>query len=240
MIRTTKALLVALAAALAVGCSGLPPKLDASPAAMTKIRTIAVVRPPEAKTYAVLDLGPHVASAFGLIGALVLASDQNAKQEKLTAALKGQHAVPMSMLADDIAADLAKRGFSAKVIDGGWVENDGEFKFDATKVRSSADAILVVEPRVVGFVLETSDTGFKPTITAVVTLLGNNHQNTLYRGYHACGWNNRFGSKDWKNSSTNVTFADFDRVMEDPKKTASLLNSAAILVAASVAEDLKQ
>lgn len=214
------------------------PKLDSSPSALAQIKTVAVIRPPEAKTYAVLDFGPHVASAFGLIGGLILASDQNSKQEKLTQALNDQHAAPSRALADDIAAQLTQRGFEAKVEDGPWVEKDGKFTIDLTKINSSADVVMVVTPTVVGFVLPGAGGSFLPTITANVTLLGRDRKETLYRGFHACGWHP--GATGWKYLSTDVAFSDFDKVMEDPKKAASSLDGAATVVAASVAEDLKR
>jgi len=231
-------LLLGLAAVLASGCSELPPRVEATPAAMAKVKSIAVVRPPETKTYAVVDLTPSVAEAFGLIGALVASSAQDKKQEKLTAAIKAQPGLPpVKTLADVIAAQLAKHGFSVTETDSGWVQEDGQYKFDPAKLDSGADAVLLVEPRSVGFLMQTSATGFQPAITATVTLLGKDRKETLYRGYHSCNWG--MGDKQWKNVSTPGSFADFDKVLADPKMAAGSLNSAAGLVAASVAEDIR-
>src|SRR5690349_9233819 len=77
-------LAVALVAVL-TACAGPVPKLEASTAKLGGVKSVAVVRPPEPKAYTVMNFG-HPGVAFGLIGGLVAAADQNSKQNQLTAA----------------------------------------------------------------------------------------------------------------------------------------------------------
>lgn len=235
---STKVLILVFALVTLAGCASPVQKIDGSPTNLAKIKTISVIRPPELKTYAVLNFG-HPGMAFGLIGGLIAASDQSSKQDKVTALVKQQNPNPTApALADNIAAQLTRDGFEAKVEDGPWVENDGKFTIDTAAIKSSADAVLVVAPTTVGFVTSGPTSDYLPTITAVVTLLGKDRKEILYRGYHACGW--RPKADGWRNSSTNVAFANFDAMMADPKKTTDSLTSAATAVATTVGEDLKR
>lgn len=233
-----RGLLLILGASILAGCAGPVPKIDSSPAALAKIKTIAVIRPPEPKTYTVMNFG-HPGMAFGLIGGLIAGGDISSKQDKLTAVVKQQTSSKTSaILAENIATQLTKVGFQAKVEDGPWEESDGKFKLDFEKISSSADTVLVLTPTIVGFIATGATSDYLPTITASVILLGQDRKEQLYRGFHACGWHPK--ADGWRYSSTSIAFANFDALMADPKKTADSLSSAASAVAATVVEDLRR
>ena len=78
MIQMMKCICVTFAISLMAGCVGPVPRIESNPAALAKINTLAVINPPEAKTYAVMNFG-HPGMAFGLIGGLVAAADQTSK-----------------------------------------------------------------------------------------------------------------------------------------------------------------
>lgn len=181
----------------------------------------------------------HPGMAFGLIGGLVAAADQNSKQERLTQAVKEKSPILTSgILADSIATQLRRRGFEAKVEEAPWEESDGRFRLDFEKITSSADTLLVVTPTIVGFITTGTTSDYLPTVTAVVTLLGKDRKEQLYRGFHAAGWEPK--ANGWRHTAPKVTFANFDALMADPTKTAGALNVAASEVAETVAEDLKR
>ena len=238
MIRSMKTLLLVVVVAMLAACAGPVAKIDSSPIALAKVKTIAVIRTPEPKTYTVMNFG-HPGMAFGLIGGLIAASDQSSKQDQLTAALKKLDLAPTSTsLADSIAAQLTRVGFEAKVEDGPWVETDGKFQLTFDQINSSADTVLVVSPTIVGFVATGATSDYLPTITAIVTLLGKDRKETLYRGFHACGWQPK--AEGWKYSATKTTFSNFDALMADPEKTAGALRDVSAEIAMTVADDLKR
>lgn len=215
-----------------------PFKVKPVPARLADIRTIAVIRSFEPRTYVVLDpSAPHVpAGRDPLAGA----GDQGTPSEgevKFTQSLK-QGAAPISAtLAADIAAQLTRLGYVASVEEGPWEITDEYSTLDFDQIKSSADAVLVVKPTVVGFVAGP-DGVYKPTIIAIVTILGRDRNQVLYRGFHACGWQPM--GDGWRRSGIAVSFAGYDAMLAQPEKAAAQLAGAASGVAMTVAEDLKQ
>lgn len=238
MFQAIRSLALIATVAVVTGCAAPVPRIDASPGAIANVKTIAVIRSPEPKTYTVMNFG-HPGMAFGLIGGLVAAADQNSRQERLTQAVKEKSPIPTSgTLADSIATRLARQGFEAKVEDGPWEESDGRYKLDFEKINSSADTVLVVTPTIVGFIATGVTSDYFPTVTAVVTLLGKDRKEQLYRGFHAAGWGP--AADGWRHTSPKVTFPNFDALMADPAKAAGALSDAASEVAETVAQDLRR
>lgn len=231
MPKLVQAILHVLAVTLFSACAGPAPKIDASPSAIAGIKTVAVIRPPEPKAYVLVHFGhPRGASAAG---------DLSGKQVILTAATREKNLPsPSERLATDLANQLRKFGFQARVEDGPWEESDGRFKIDVEKITSSADAVLIVNPTLIGFIAPGASSDYVPTVTAVVTLLGNDRKEPIYRGYHACGWHSRHDI--WRSSSTPISFVDYHSLISDPERAADSLALAASAVASTVAEDLRR
>jgi hypothetical protein len=124
------------------------------------------------------------------------------------------------------------------VEDGPWEEADGKFKLSFDKIQSNADAVLVISPTIIGFVATGVTSDYLPTITAVVTLLGKDRKEQLYRGFHASGWQPK--ADGWRNSMAKTTFANFDALMADPTRTAASLSEAATAVTSTVSNDLRR
>ncbi|MCL2020873.1 MAG: hypothetical protein FWG81_01915 [Betaproteobacteria bacterium] len=236
MFSSVKSLLAIATIALISGCASPVPKIDISPNTLTNVKTVAVIRSPEPKTYTVYDFF-HLGRAFGFIGGMIAIADQYKKQELLTQAIKEKNETPTSdTLAQSIATQLAYQGFDAKVEEGSWEEIDNGFKIEFEKITSNADAILVVAPTTIGFISTSATSGYLPTITAVLTLFGEDRKEPLYRGFHATGWLPNAGG--WRYSPPKVTFSDFGTLMSDPEKAATALSDAASGIAVTVAEDL--
>jgi len=238
-----KSLLFIATVAVVVGCASVP-RIDSPPGALASVKTVAVIRSPEPKTYTVWDMANPLGFLFGPIGSLVAAADRISKQDTLTQAIKEKNKTPTSgILAQSIATQLTHGGFDAKVEEGPWEwkEDNETFSLEFEKIASSADAVLVVTPTIVGFIFRRDDFfrigDYLPTITVVATLLGKDRE-VLYRGYHAVGW--KPGVEGWRHSPPKVTFSDFDALMADPEKTAAALSGAASEIAITVAEDLKR
>ncbi len=219
-------------------CAGPVPKIDAKGGSLAKIRTIDVIRPRELHGYQVMYFGnPGV--VFGLVGGLAAAADQVSKTERLSKELNKQGVSITSELADDVSADLNKMGYVAKVENGPWERHqDGKYELAFDKIKSDADAVLVLTPTIVGFVAPSSLSDYLPTITTVATLVGKDRTEQLYRGYHASGWEPKAGG--WKDTPAKKTFPNFDALMANPRACVASLNDAAAAIADSVTSDLKR
>lgn len=226
---------------LLAACSAPLPKIDLAPNAMSGIKTIAVVRPPETKVYAVINFG-HGGAAFGLIGALVIAADQSNKQELLSKAYKENGVSISDELSRKISDRLNSLGFNARVEDGPWEEIDGKHVLSFKNIESNADAVLVISPSVIGFVATGLSGGYNndylPTIASAVFMFGKDRENPIYRGYHATGW--KIKDKEWKYTPPVNRFQDFEAIYSNPKVSSLSLVDAAEKIVDSVMSDIKQ
>lgn len=241
MLPSIKPLLVIVAITVLAGCATPVPKIDSSPDALANVKTIAVIRSPEPKTYTVLHFGCPTCMFVGPLGVLAEEANRKSKQDILTHAIREKNETPTAgVLAQSIATQLTRRGFIAKVEEGPWEwnESDNHFQLEHEKITSSADAVLLVAPGTVGFIAKRPSSDYLPTILVVTTLLGKDRKELLYRGYHAVGW--KPPNDGWRHSPPKVTFSDFDALMADPEKTAAALTDAASEIAVTVAEDLKR
>ena len=235
-----KSLARAFAAAALVGvlagCAGPVPKVDVSAEKIATVKTIAVIRTPEPKTYTVANFG-HPGMLFGAIGGLVAAADQSAKQNELSAAFHQRQSAISSHLADEVAAQLRTAGFEVRVEEGPWEEADGKFNLKFENITSSADAVLVVSPTIVGFISPRMGSDYLPTMTAVATLVGKDRKEQLYRGFHSYGFQPK--AEGWKSTAPKATFSDFQVLMADPNAAVHSLEDAGMAIARSVSADLK-
>lgn len=222
--------------ALLAACAGSVPRIDASATKLAPIKTIAVVRPPEPKTYAVMNFG-HPGMAFGAIGGLIAASDQSNKQERLTALYKERKLAVNSRLADSIAEQLNSSGFVATVAEGPWEEIDGKLQLPFDKIVSAADGVLVVTPTLEGFVATTTQ-DYMPTVAAVVVLLDKGRREPLYKGFHSAGWAPM--GEGWRTTPPKMIFRNFDALINDPAASSEALVDAAKAIGQTVGADLRK
>jgi hypothetical protein len=226
-----------LATALLMGCVGPVPKIDPAPEKLAAIKSIAVIRVPEPKTYTVWNIG-HPGMAFGLIGGLIAAADQSNKQDTLSKAYKLQGTAVNQGLVHKVSALLKEEGYEVVEQDGPWVEKDNAFTLAFDKVETNADAILVVSPAIVGFVSPAHEGNYLPTITSVATLHGQDRTKPLYRGYHAAGWTP--AQEGWHQTEARTKYPDFSALMKDTAGSASALEMSADDIARSVTKDLRR
>lgn len=232
---------IVVSAMLLAACAGPVPKIDLVPNALSSVKTISVIRPPEPKVYTVANFG-HGGMAFGLVGGLIAAADQNSKQEQLAKAYKESGVSVCSELSQKISDRLNSLGFSAKVEDAPWEEVDGKQTLSFKKINSDADVVLVVSPTIVGFVATGMAGGYNndylPTIASVAIVLGKDRENPIYRGYHVTGW--ELKAEGWKYTPPSITFPNFDALYANPNNSSVSLTDAADKIANSIASDLRQ
>ncbi len=198
---------------------GRLPKATLVPSTLANIKSIAVIRPFEPRTYAATTLDAPV-SAAGFRGA----GDQHASsavQEKFTTRVRQSLKAPISaLLADSIAAQLTRMGYAARVEDGPWEVTDDYSTIDFDKIKSSADAVLVIKPTIVALLASDRDAPYVPTVTVIVTIL-NPAKEVLYRGFHASGWNPN--GAGWRHSATEWKFDYYDEMASQPQQVADAL-----------------
>jgi len=231
-------LFLAVAAAVLVSaCAGPVPQIAASSSQLQGTRTVAVVRPPEPRTYTVMNFG-HPGMAFGLIGGLVASSDMATKQDRLTTAFKADHAAVCGHLAEEVAAKLAAAGYEARVIDAPWAEVEGRYQLPFDKIEADADAVVVLSPTIIGFIATGITSDYLPTLTTVVTMLGKDRKAQMYRGFHAYGWTPK--ADGWRSTAPKTTFANFDALMGDTSASLRALDAGGTAIAESIAADLRR
>ena len=234
--------LLALSAVLAA-CAGQVPKIDVSPTKLSEVKTIAVIRPPEPESYH-LSLPKHTENFIvmfpgmaGAIGGFIAAAYLKVQQDQLSSALKAQGAAFASELADRVAAKLVASGYDAKVEEPPLVEADEEHKLPFEKIDSTADAVLLLSLKGVGFI--DTGTGYVPYFVTVATLLGKDRKEQMYRGYHASSLNPT-GNAGWRITPPSATFANIDALISDTKASAAALSNAVDGVAETVTADLRK
>lgn len=236
MLQRLKPMLAAAVCMLLAACATPPvPRLEASPQAMAKVKTIAVIRVPEPKAYAVLNFG-HPGMAFGLIGGMVAAADQSSKEGRLSQALKDAGFAFNDPFVNEIAGELAKAGFESCIEETSWEERDGKHWVQFNQIRSEADAVLVVTPTIIGFVATDARSDYQTTVTVVATLLGRDRNEVVHRGFYASGWIPK--AQGWRYASSSKAFANFDQLVSDPKQTGESLRAAGASIAKTLASDL--
>jgi hypothetical protein len=207
------------------------------PAKMSAIRSVAVIRAPEPKTYTVMNLG-HPGMAFGIIGGLAAAGDQMAKQDRLSAAFKAQRAAFTDHLAGELVGRLVASGYDARLEPSQWKEVNGGFQPALDELNFSADAVLVISPRIVGFVATGPMSDYLPTMAVVIGLWSPTSKDLLYRGYHAYGWTPK--AEGWKSSVPTKSFTNFDALMSDTRAAEAALRDAGAAISQIVISDLRK
>lgn len=232
-----RSLFAALVVSLLGACAGPVQKIDAASSTMAAIKTVTVIRPAEPKTYAVVNFG-HPGMAFGLVGGLVAAGDQNAKQEKLSTALQAEGLAVSNAMTERLARRLSESGYAVTIQDATWEDKGGRQVMSFDKVDPNADAVVVATPTVIGFVATGLTADYLPSVRVVATVLGKDRKEQLYRGFHAYGWTPK--AEGWKSMPARTTFPNFDAIMSDTKAAAKAMDEASIAVAESVSADLRR
>lgn len=216
---------------------------NASPAGLARIHTIAVIPALEPEGYSVENIGDYHVHA-SVLPILIAAGDQHTLpgNGKRLATLIRRHAqTPVtSELATDIAIKLSALSYKAKVEDGTWRPANTSTPIEPGKIKSTADAVLVFQPLLIGFRAKDVNSMYRPVIAGTFTLLGKDRKHVLYRANHACGWGRgSYGPFPASNiSATKWAFDDYDQMMSRPRIPAEALSACAAAVAATVTADL--
>lgn len=227
-------------AVLAAGCASTGPKFEKfapAPQTLSRIHTIAVIRPPSA-AFEIKDLDSMRFSSWGLIGAVA----KKSRDTNLNAAVaQMQESGPAfsAALADGMAEKLRAWGFTVTVEDGPWQSADGLATMPYERLSSKADAVLVIVPTTLGFVNPGGPfSRYDATITAITTLVGADRTQKLYKEYHAIGWKPLYG--EWKHSPSQSSFQNVKSILDDIPGALEAVNSVRVALTDSIAADLRR
>ncbi len=238
MTSAVRLLTVSSSIVLLAACVGPVPRLDAPAATLSRIKTVAVIRMPEPLNYTVQNPG-HPGMYFGMIGGLVAAADQSSKEKRLLAAFKVRGVALSSKMAERIASGLATAGYDTRLEDAppDIYGKDAKVAFEI--IKSSADAVLVVAPTMVGFTAGTPASAYVPSLQATATLLDKDRRQQLYRGFFSAGLGPP--AKGWTQAApATITFADFEILVTNVDASASALENAGLAISERVIADLKR
>lgn len=218
-------------------CASGSPNVVYKPESSARVRTVAIVLPPEPKKFSVVNRG-HPGLAFALVGGIVVAVDQDRKESEFYQAMQFQKFSMNAVLGALVRDKLNAAGYDARVADSGWEEKGGRYVLNPGKIRTDADAVLVIVPTTAGFIAGGVTSDYVPAVTVAVRLLGKDRSTELYRGYHAAGWEPR--EDGWRFTPAARSFKDFYALMVKPSETAGALAQSIAAVAETIAQDLRR
>lgn len=218
-------------------CASPPPKIALSEQAAANLDDLTLIRPPQETGLTVMTIG-HAAGMFGLVGGAIAASDQQDKSARFTELMKAQKFSASEALVSTLAQQLTAAGYRVDVQDGPWQREGDRYVLQKDKLPRDRP-ILVVTPRIVGYVANTAFSDYQPTMWVITTLLGKD-QIELYRGFHSTGWKSMTGGERWKYTPGKASFANFEALTQKPDQAAAALNASAQLISASIADDLRR
>lgn len=246
-------LLVVPGLVLLASCSTTDPKIDVSPQVLTKLKTVAVIRPVEPKRYVLMRGLITGGSQLDLLYWPVIpliALDLRSKQATFDSMLKAKKASVTGRLTDTLSAKLSGNSYAVTLHDGTVKVDGSQLEINFSGTAPSFDALLVISKIEIGYFAPAATADYRPMIATVATLLGRDGKTVLYRGFHTTGvppysdgsYDStamvRLHTSKWRSSRTTRTFPDFDTLMRDEAATVNALLDAADTVADSIASDL--
>ncbi|KQW51474.1 MULTISPECIES: hypothetical protein [unclassified Roseateles] len=226
-----------VSAAVLTGCAGIK-TIEPKAEQLQAIRSIAVATTPEPVPLEVRNL-KHPGFAFGAIGGAIVAADWNDKQARLAQAMQPLAPAPATQFGQQVVEHLKRLGYEVRPAAGPWQpQAQDKPGFDPVAAGSGADALLVLAPRIAGFVAAPGH-DYLPTLHADVRLYGRAGGTPLLQATYATGWAPE--QQQLKATATRGReFGNFETLMSDPAATAESLQRAASLLAERVAQDLQR
>jgi len=221
--------------ALTAGCASMS-RIELAQDGIAGLHSIDVVMPPEPQEYAVFMENHPGAAVGGLIGGVIIATDQIAKTNRVKQALQGQRISVSRTIADALIQRLTATGYRVRLVEAP-LDQQVVSGVRVSTIDSDADALLVVAPRTIGFVTANAVAAYEPTVTAEVTLLARDRTTVLYRGLHSAGRQPALG--EWRNVSTGRSFENVETLVANPGATAAALTEAGTAVARAMADDIR-
>ncbi len=219
------------------GCAGIKP-IEPQPGELQAIRSVTVATTSEPPPLAVRNL-KHPAFMLGAIGGALVEADWNDKQARLADVMRPLSPAPAMQFGQLVVEHLKRLGYDVRAAAAPWQPKAQDKPgFDAAAAAGGADALLVLEPRITGFVAAPGH-DYLPTLHAEVRLFGRAGPTPVLQATYATGWAPE--QQQLKATATHGReFGNFEALTADPAATAASLQRAASLLAERVAQDLQR
>ena len=217
---------IVLAAALVslAGCAA-PFKQSFEPRNAGAIRTIALVEPVEPEGYVAFDYG-HPGMYMGLVSGIVTGSHLEEDGRKFTMHLRQAGFEIARRLGERTAFELERRGYDVR-------------RVSHADYATGVDAVLMLEPRMVGYVAPRMLTDYIPALSVVAELMpaGKPDAEPLYRDGFIFGWQSFSGW--WVNlpSPKEYSYRNFADLIKRSEEAADGLWLGADRIAERIASD---
>lgn len=218
------------------GCAGIKP-IEPQPGELQAIRSVTVATTSEPPPLAVRNL-KHPAFMLGAIGGALVEADWNDKQARLADVMRPLSPAPAMQFGQLVVEHLKRLGYDVRAAAAPWQPKAQDKPgFDAAAAAGGADALLVLEPRITGFVAAPGH-DYLPMLHAEVRLFGRAGNTPVLQATYATGWAPE--QQQLKATATHGReFGNFEALTADPA-TAASLQRAASLLAERVAQDLQR
>ena len=224
-----------------VGCGSRPPDLAFDKVGNSWIKSIDLLQVPETD-FIVSNVGSAY-GAFGLIGAALGESAEQAKSNQLDSAIRGQAHVGEALTAA-LEAELKQRGFEVEVTSQRPPSNAGpntapvNEQFDYRAIKTRADAILHVSYVGAGYVSAARLPDYEPWLYVRVRLLSGGGKAPLFSQFDEYGAK-LAGTKPHVAAQPQYSYPNFDALMANHVAATTGLQEGARLIATAIAEQLR-
>jgi hypothetical protein len=223
--------------ALLVGCANVPRQAfnkEANP----NIKSLAVTQHTKDEEFGVIIVA-HPGGSFGLIGAVVAAADMNAKAQKLTQALDPKKTRVQQQLSSQLAASLAKAGYSAQVVTLDEALKDDAALLPVVRSKASTDAVLAVGVSA-QYVAAGPSSDYFPYVVAKVKTLDAKSGSVLYEDTISYGYTFQQTQAVHLPSDTRFRFKTIDDLVANADRAREGLMAGVDAIVAQVTSDLKR
>jgi hypothetical protein len=225
-----------------LGCGSPPPDQAFDKVANSRMKSILVLEVPEVEL-GVINMGSAF-GAFGLIGAALGESDEQAKSNELDATVRAHLHVGQSLTAA-LETELKQRGFDVQIDRSQRPESDAgpdtapvSESFDYRSIETRADAILHVSFLRAGYLATANSSHYLPWLYVRARLVSRGGNALLFSQLLVFG--PKFpATKSHIPAAPQYAYPNFDSLMTNHVSATQGLAEGTRMVAAAIAQQLR-
>lgn len=222
--------------ALLVGCVNIP-RQAFNKEASQGIKSLAVTEHTKDEEFGIMIVA-HPGASFGLIGGLVAAADMTAKAQKLTQALDPRKTRVQQRLSAQLAASLAKAGYSTEVVTFDAPKAEAEL-LPAVRAKANTDAVLAVSVAA-QYIAAGPTSHYLPYVVAKVKTFEAKSGSVLYEDTISYGYTFQQAQTVHLASDSRYRFKDIDELVAKADTAREGLMAGVDAIVTQIAADLKR
>jgi len=194
-------------------CASGPKRVDIEPGNAKSYQHIGLIEMDNIEHFHALSMSGAPA-IFGLIGGLVAGANQNARYEKLSAAINSKGINLGSNFTATLKVKLEEKGYKVSIIKG-VRDKEGFIIEDTSKINSDVDAYLDVIINIAGFVDRGLGKPYRPIINSRAQLTRNDTDEVVFLNVFNYGY--KLVNDEWTHIPQvgDKSYADFKAIMAD-------------------------